>query len=107
MTMSVASLRSQSSGILNVLTTYASGALLLRALGCSLLATAHGWIWRKPHFKVQRDRRGCAFHVIPVKTGIQSLSHTWTPGFSLRLIRPKPCGGSVGVTIPFIARARR
>jgi len=39
-TISVASLRSQSSGILNVLTQYVSGALLLRALGCSLLATA-------------------------------------------------------------------
>jgi hypothetical protein len=40
-TISVAFLRSQSSGILNVLTTYASGALLLRALGCSLLATPY------------------------------------------------------------------
>jgi hypothetical protein len=94
MTMSVASLRSQSSGILNVLTTYASGALLLRALGCSLLATVHGWIRRKSHFELQRHMWPCAFHVIPVKTGIQSLSHTWIPA-------------SVGVTIPFIARARR
>ena len=39
-TISVASLRSQSSGILSVLTMYASGALLLRALGCSRLIAA-------------------------------------------------------------------
>jgi hypothetical protein len=41
-TINFASLRSRSSGILNVLTTYASGAFLSRALACSLLATAHG-----------------------------------------------------------------
>jgi len=39
-TISVASRRSRSSGILSVLTTYASGALLPRTLGCSLLVTA-------------------------------------------------------------------
>jgi len=40
MTISVASLPSQSAGILNVLMTYVSGALLLWALRCSLLITA-------------------------------------------------------------------
>jgi hypothetical protein len=39
--ISFASLRSRSSGILNVLTTYVSGVLLRRALAYSLLATAH------------------------------------------------------------------
>jgi hypothetical protein len=57
--ISFASLRSRSSGILNVLTTYASGAFLSRALDCSLLPTAHsltceerqewsGGRWRRP-----------------------------------------------------------
>jgi hypothetical protein len=39
--ISFAFLRSRSSIILNVLTTYVSGARLPRALDCSLLATAH------------------------------------------------------------------
>ena len=39
-TISVASRRSQSAGILNVLMTYVSGALLLRALRCLLLVAA-------------------------------------------------------------------
>ncbi|HEV8341290.1 MAG TPA: hypothetical protein VGR30_02850 [Candidatus Binatia bacterium] len=39
--ISGASLRSRSSGILSVATTYASGALLTRALGCLLLAPAN------------------------------------------------------------------
>jgi hypothetical protein len=41
-TISFASLRCRSSGILTVLTAYVSGVLLPRALACSLLATARG-----------------------------------------------------------------
>ncbi len=77
-TISFAFLRSRSSDILSVLTMYASGALLSRALDCSLLATP----------QVNRQRPPCILNVIPVQTGIQSL-HTWTPA-------------SAGVTTPLL-----
>ena len=45
-TISIASQRFRSSGILNVLAQYAWGALLPAALGCSLLLTAQRLYWK-------------------------------------------------------------
>jgi len=43
---------------------------------------------------------------IVARTGIQGLSHSWTPVSAGGRIRPKPCGGSAGVTnLSFFRRA--